>query len=427
MGKLLYLQCASGISGDMTVAALLDLGADREKLAEVLASLHLEGYTWSSGRTRSYGLDGCTFRVNLVPCPEHTHSHEHCHGADHTHPHEHSHAEEGTSHHPPHDHAGDERNLEAILHILSGGALTSKARTLAEKMFRIVAEAESEAHGIPVNQVHFHEVGAVDSIVDIVATAFCIDDLGIDEVIVSPLAEGSGTIQCQHGVLPVPVPAVLAIARRYAIPLRIGPEQTELVTPTGAAIVAALHTRTELPAEFTIERMGFGAGTRDIGRSNLLRAMILKPKAQDPPTDQIRVFETNVDDVSGEALALALEKLFAAGVRDAHFQSVYMKKNRPGWLVRVIADKELTETVEAILFEYTNTIGLRYMDMNRTVLKRNTIQVQLPEGTVEVKRVYYRDKVYNHPEFESVRSLAETTGVSFQTLYAAAVAAADGR
>lgn len=252
MNKLLYLEGASGISGDMTVAALLDLGANETKLSAVLGSLRLEGFRWQISRKKSYGIEGCDFDVIL----DDHHHHHHEHDGHHHHHHEH-------------------RNLTDVYEVIGRGEMTDGARELARRIFRIVAEAEAKAHGCPIDEVHFHEVGAIDSIADIVATAVLVDDLGITDCIVTGLAEGSGFVHCQHGDLPVPVPAVLNIAQMYGIPFRPSTVQGEMVTPTGIAIAAALRTRDTLPSRYIVEKTGIGLGKRDFGRANLLRAMIL--------------------------------------------------------------------------------------------------------------------------------------------------------
>ena len=252
MNKLLYLEGASGISGDMTVAALLDLGANETKLSAVLESLRLEGFRWQISRKKSYGIEGCDFDVIL----DDHHHHHHEHDGHHHHHHEH-------------------RNLTDVYEVIGRGEMTDGARELARRIFRIVAEAEAKAHGCPIDEVHFHEVGAIDSIADIVATAVLVDDLGITDCIVTGLTEGSGFVHCQHGDLPVPVPAVLNIAQMYGIPFRPSTVQGEMVTPTGIAIAAALRTRDTLPSRYIVEKTGIGLGKRDFGRANLLRAMIL--------------------------------------------------------------------------------------------------------------------------------------------------------
>lgn len=395
--KLLYLEGASGISGDMTVAALLDLGASREKLDAVLKSMNLEGFEYQVSRKSSYGIAGTDFDVILHD--HHHHEHEHEHGHHHEH-----------------------RNLDDVCAVIDRGTMTDGARELAKKIFRIVAEAESQAHGVPVSEVHFHEVGAVDSIVDIVSAAVLIDDLGIRECVVTGLAEGSGYVHCQHGDLPVPVPAVLNIAQAHGIALRTSAANGEMVTPTGIAIAAALRTRDRLPAEYKVEKTGIGLGKRDFGRANILRAMILE-ETLDP--EQMYVLETNIDDATGEALGLALEKLMAAGASDAHFLPCFMKKNRPAYLLRVIAAAPEIPALERIIFESTTTIGMRKLPVDRTCMDREIRTVELPFGTVSVKRCTWNGVVRNYPEYESVRALAERTGKEFQLVFALAKQAAE--
>lgn len=395
--KLLYLEGASGISGDMTVAALLDLGASREKLDAVLKSMNLEGFEYQVSRKSSYGIAGTDFDVILHD--HHHHEHEHEHGHHHEH-----------------------RNLDDVCAVIDRGTMTDGARELAKKIFRIVAEAESKAHGVPVSEVHFHEVGAIDSIVDIVSAAVLIDDLGIRECVVTGLAEGSGYVHCQHGDLPVPVPAVLNIAQAHGIALRTSAANGEMVTPTGIAIAAALRTRDRLPAEYKVEKVGIGLGKRDFGRANILRAMILE-ETLDP--EQMYVLETNIDDATGEALGLALEKLMAAGASDAHFLPCFMKKNRPAYLLRVIAAAPEIPALERIIFESTTTIGMRKLPVDRTCMDREIRTVELPFGTVSVKRCTWNGVVRNYPEYESVRALAERTGKEFQLVFALAKQAAE--
>ena len=400
MSGILYLECATGISGDMTVAALLDLGASKIKLLAALESLNVTGYDVSISRTNSHGVEACSFDVEL----EHEHHHEH------EHEHEHGH------HHHHHEH----RNLADVTAILNSGNLTPGARSLALKMFGIVAEAESKAHGKPVEEVHFHEVGAIDSIVDIAAAAVCLDDLGISDVVVTGLSEGTGFVECQHGLLPIPVPAVANIASAYGLPLRIREVQGEMVTPTGAAIVAAIRTRDRLPEEFTIRRIGLGAGKRDFGMPNVLRAMLIEEtapeKKPETPSD-VTILETNLDDSTGEALGLAMESLLAAGALDVHYIPAFMKKNRPAWLLRVICRNEDASELERIMFEQTSTIGIRRIPAGRTCLKRSELTVTLPAGEVRVKKCEFEGRAYYYPEYESVRALAETSGAKFADLF----------
>ena len=411
--RMLYLEGASGISGDMTVAALLDLGASQEKLEAALESLRLEGYDCVVSRKSSYGLDGVDFDVRL-----HDYDHEH----DHDHEHEHEH--DGAGHHH-HEH----RNLSDVYEVIDRGVMTDGARALAKRIFLIVAEAEAAAHGVPLEQVHFHEVGAIDSIVDVVSAAVLVDDLDIDECVVDGLTEGRGFVCCQHGELPVPVPAVLNVARAFSIPLRRADVQGEMVTPTGIGIAAALRTRDSLPGKYRVEGVGVGLGKRDFGRANFLRAMILveaEAGAEACPSDEkVWILECNIDDSTGEMLGLALERLMEAGARDAHFTPCFMKKNRPAYLLRVIADEERIGELEEVIFDATTTIGIRRYRVERSCMQRAMAEVETPFGQVAVKVCAGAGVRRCYPEFESVKRLSDASGVDFQTIFRLAQDAAN--
>lgn len=418
--QILFLECATGISGDMTVAALLDLGASKIKLLAALDSLNVDGYSVSIRRANSHGVDACSFDVELEHCHHHEHEHEHDHGhdeaAEHGHHHEHEHEHDhGHGHHHPHMH----RNLADVTAILNSGSLAPHARELALKIFGIVAEAESKAHGKPVEEVHFHEVGAIDSIVDIAAAAVCLDDLGIDDVVVAGLSEGTGFVECQHGLLPVPVPAVANIAAAAGLPLRIlSGVQGEMVTPTGAAIAAAIRTRSALPESFTIKKIGLGAGKRDFGMPNVLRAMLIEETASaDAPPSEIVILETNIDDSTGETLGLAMESLLDAGALDVHYVPVFMKKNRPAWLLRVICRAGDVPALERVIFTQTSSIGIRQIRAARTCLARTVVDVALPVGTAKVKKCSFDGQSFYYPEYESIKALAASSGVPFADLF----------
>lgn len=304
--KKLYLECNAGISGDMLVAALLDLGADRAKLDEALQSIPAKGFTYNISRVSKAGVDCCDFDVVLDAEHEnhdhdmsflhgeavaahvhshehehcHDHEHEHCHEHHHDHDHEHEHEHDHVHVHTPHEHHHhhEHRGLKEVIEIINGTQMSEQARALALKIFDIIAEAEGKAHAVAKEDVHFHEVGAIDSIVDIVAIAVCFESLGVDEVIVPELCEGRGTVRCQHGVLPVPVPATANIMQSFGLNVRLLPVQGEFVTPTGAAAAAALMTTDELPEQFKICAIGLGAGKRQYERPSILRALLIEPQ-----------------------------------------------------------------------------------------------------------------------------------------------------
>lgn len=437
-GKTLYLECYSGISGDMTVAALLDLGAEEAVLREALSSLKVSGYEIQISRVQKSGLDACDFLVKLEETYEnHDHDMEYLHGkgqhtrhiTEHGHFHqehvdqeyahqEHTH-KNGTEHHHSHVHRG----LPEVLEIIHSGKLTSRAASTAEKIFRVIAEAESKAHGVPVEQVHFHEVGAVDSIVDIVAVAVCLDNLGIEQVIVPQLYEGHGTVRCQHGIIPVPVPAVSHISEAYGLRLHMTDVEGELVTPTGAAIVAAMRTSDHLPDAFVIAKTGMGAGKRTYaGSSGILRAMLIEPETQEDQKqeqkqDVIYKLESNIDDCSGEILGYVMERLMEAGARDVNYTPVYMKKNRPAYQLNVICDEERIPVMEQIIFLETTTIGIRRQKMERTILNRELRELETPLGKVQVKVCCTEEWEQAYPEYEHAAALARKYHLPLQQIY----------
>ena len=427
MGKILYLECNSGISGDMTVGALLDLGADRQVLENALESLGVDGYHLHFGRKVVCGLDAFDFDVHLEAdghghSHEHTHRqedayervdscghsevHEHCHGHKHEHSHEH---EDG------HSHSHTHRNLHDIYHIIDHLDSNERVKEMARTMFRIVAEAESKAHGLPVEQVHFHEVGAIDSIVDIISVAVCMDNLGVEDVVVSALSEGHGHVRCQHGVLPVPVPATANIASSYGLKLHFTDNDGEMVTPTGAAIAAALRTKDQLPSSCRLLKVGMGAGNKVFKQANVLRAMLLENSQDEDRT--MWVLETNLDDCTGEMLGLTMEMLLDAGAADVWYTPIHMKKNRPAYMLSVLCRESSIEAMEEIILTQTTTIGIRRYPTERTVLERSEIQVETSYGPADVKVCAYKGRKFFYPEYESIRRICMEQGADFQTAY----------
>lgn len=275
----LYLECYSGISGDMLTGALLDLGADQEKLEQVLKTIPAQGFDIQISKVLKSGISAVDFDV-LLDHEHENHDHDMAYLFGETAPEEEEHHHHHHDHHNHDGHPHEHRSLQDVLAVIDGTQMTQGAKELAGRIFRIVAEAESEVHARPLNEVHFHEVGAIDSIVDIISIAVCFDDLRekeqISDVVVPVLYEGTGTVRCQHGVLPIPVPAVAAIVRKHGIRMHLIPDLGEFVTPTGAACVAALRTSDQLPAEFVIRKTGLGAGKRAYRRAGVVRAMLLE-------------------------------------------------------------------------------------------------------------------------------------------------------
>lgn len=405
MGNTLYLECYSGISGDMTVAALLDLGADREALEKALKSLPISGFRTEITKIKKSGIDACDFRVILDDVHEnHDHDMEYLHGKG---------EKQGQEEH--HHHGHEHRGIREIKEIIKAGEMTENARNLAMHIFTILAEAEGKAHHMPVEEVHFHEVGAVDSIVDIVASAVCLDSLHITEVIIPELWEGKGTVRCQHGILPVPVPAVSNIVEQNGLNIKITEVEGELVTPTGAAIAAAIKTTDRLPERFTITTIGIGAGKRQYACPGILRAMIISKAGE--YEDRICKLEANIDDCSGEMLGYTMQLLMEAGARDVYYVPAFMKKNRPAWILHVICYEEERKTLETIIFRETTTIGIRRMEMKRSILKREEKVLQTSLGEVQVKICNDGERRYIYPEYESLLSLCKEQGLSYKEAY----------
>lgn len=450
----LYLECSYGISGDMAVAALLDAGADRTALEKALASIPVKGFKTEIKRVEKNGVSCLDFNVILDSehenhdhdmnylfgheSAEYNHGHgEHFHG--HTHHHseaeEHSHAAQHEIHHGEQVHGEqvhyeqihhhEHRNLHDVLEIIDKTEMTENARKLAHKIFEIIAQAESKAHSKPVEEVHFHEVGAVDSVVDVIALAVCFYSLHVEKVFVPFLCEGTGTVRCQHGILPVPVPAVANIMQEYYVPLKITGERGEFVTPTGAAFVAAVATEFSLPKNFVLKKIGMGAGKRDYGVPNIVRAMLVETEEKNNPEnqftsafhDKIIKLETNIDDSTGEALGFVMDELFASGALDVHYLPCFMKKNRPAWLLVVLCRLEDAAKMEKIIFMHTTTIGIRMSQMERTCLARSECSVEVFGEKAEVKVVdVYGEKRF-YPEYERVSRIAQKTKKPFGEVY----------
>lgn len=446
MGQTLYLECNCGISGDMTVAALLDLGADPNVLQKALRSMPLQGFEIQISRVKKAGLDVCDFNVKLDQAHEnhdhdmeylhghdqlHSHKHETAHGHTHSHEHaefhgteaihKHIHSQEyaaALDHIHPHDpkaapartHSHEHRGLAQIQDIIHRTDMTTRAKATALCIFDILAQAEAKAHGMDISHVHFHEVGAIDSIVDIVAAAVCLDNLDITDVIIPYLCEGQGTIRCQHGILSIPVPAVSNIVQANELTLKLTDVWGELVTPTGAAIAAAVRTSGKLPEYFCIQKTGMGAGKRNYERPSILRAMLILPKTPDK-ADTIYKLETNIDDCTGELLGYVMEQLFAHGARDVFYTPIFMKKNRPAVLLSVICKEESIRQLETILFQETTTIGIRRVKMERSVLDRKTESAVLSIGEIQLKTCTLPNgEIRKYPEYEAAAELARTTG-----------------
>ena len=473
-GATLYLDCQAGIAGDMFVGALLDLAGQpgRDAVRAALASLNVPGFEVCVSRVAKSGIDCCDFDVVLdsehdghdhdmaylhgegggghghvheYEC-EHDHGHHngHSHGRDHGHDREQVHHHDGHSH--EHHHAHEHRGLPDILAIVDAAAITPAAKDFARRTFNILAQAEAKAHNVPADQVHFHEVGAVDSICDIVAAAVLVDLLHVTRAAVPVLVDGCGTIRCQHGIIPVPVPATLNVCTAHGLPLAPSTVLGELVTPTGAALVAALNPAFELPERYAVRAVGYGAGKRTYERPSLLRVLVIEELAAAGPAPSpalvadaphtheteapqtITKLECDIDDCSSEVLAFAAERLRGAGAREVHWLPIFCKKDRPAFQLQVICANDDVERLQSIIFAETTTIGIRRQRMERTCLERSFRTVRTEWGPVRVKVVLLPDGSERlTPEYEDCAAIAREHDMSLQRVMAAVLAAATAR
>jgi len=419
--KTLYLDLFSGISGDMFIAALIDLGVEASQLEQELKKLRLEGYHLHVARGHKASLEGVKFDVHLSSDYDHG---EESPGHGHTHSHSHAH---------PHEHG---RTFAQIRRLIAGSQLSDWVKQKAVAVFQRIAVAEGKIHGLPPDQVAFHEVGAVDSIIDITGACIALEMLGKPRMLASPAVEGTGWIDCAHGRLPIPAPATLAILGARGIALSQCAEPNELVTPTGAALLAELVESFGPMQGVVAEKIGYGLGTRDNQtRPNVLRAVLgesriesqetgAAPGAHDWETDTITVLETNLDDLNAEILGSFMEKALAAGALDVFYTAIQMKKNRPGVLLTVLCAEANADRFSEMLVRETSTFGVRRYAAERRKLRREFVTVQTPQGDVTVKVGRLDGKVLQAaPEFESCRKLAEQAKVPLKEIYEAALRA----
>ncbi len=382
--KVLYFDCSSGISGNMVLGALLEIVGDETYFRKEIEKLHVKGYALEITKKVKNGITGT--HVDVILQHEHQDGHHH------------------------HEH----RNLEDVYQIIDSSAIEEKTKALAKRIFLRVAEAESKVHNKPLQEVHFHEVGAIDSIIDIVGTAILLQKIQPDKIMASVVHDGYGFIECAHGTMSVPVPATSEIFAHSQVKWKQIDIDTELVTPTGAAIISEVATEfTTLPAMVT-ETIGWGAGTKDLKIPNLLKVYYGEMEEQN---ENFVVMETNIDDCSGEILGYCQEKLFQNGALDVFYTPIFMKKNRPAYRMTVACKKEDMYKLQWILFEETTTIGIRYRFENRTELGREMIDIDTEYGTIKAKKVSNNGKIYIYPEYESLKQIADEKGIALKELY----------
>ncbi len=439
--KTLYLDLISGVSGDMFVGALLDLGVRLDDLDAGLSRLGVSGYHLHATRGQKSGITGTKFDVHLEAgspaevddhadhAQEHAHEVEHHHEHGHPHDRSHGHGHE-QKHGDEHDHA-DSRDFAEIQELINASPLSSWVKEKAVAVFRRVAEAEGKIHGLPPERVHFHEVGALDSIMDIVGACLGLELLGRPRVLASPVTEGTGWVTCAHGRFPVPTPATVEILAARGVTLSQCEEPHELVTPTGAALLAEFVERFEPLRDFPVQRVGYGLGTRDHRtRPNVLRALLSDDAAaagesptptHDWETDSVAVIETNIDDLNPEILGHFAERALAGGALDVFHTPIQMKKGRPATLLTLLCLAQDSDKFCNRILTETSSFGVRITFAQRRKLRRQFRQVTTPHGQVTFKLGLLDGRVVHAaPEFESCRNVAAQAGVPLKIVYDAA-------
>lgn len=407
--KTLYLECTMGAAGDMLMAALLELLPEPERFLEKMNSLGLPGVTVAREPMTKCGIGGTHMRVTVNGEEEESHdAHDH---HDHEHEHEHDHDHDHEHHHHHHSHS----SLADITARLAALELPQNVKENARAVYAQIAEAESHAHGVPVEQIHFHEVGTLDAVADIVGVCLLLDMLKPERIVASPVHVGSGHVHCAHGVLPVPAPATAYILR--GVPTYGGEIQGELCTPTGAALLKHFAAEFSPMPEMAVEKIGYGMGKKDFSRANCVRAF-WGETVEHPKTDTIVELDCNLDDMTGEALAFAAEELFRAGARDVFTTPIFMKKGRPGYLFSCICTAEQADEMAAMIFRHTTTLGVRKKVCERYVLDRAVETVQTPYGEARCKTASGCGVEKRKLEYEDAARLARENNVPLSAVTA---------
>ena len=434
MGKLMFIDCSMGAAGDMLTSALLELFPDADKKVLELNSLGIPDVRFVREKSVKCGITGTHMRV-LVHGEEeevedhdhshghddhehdHPHEHDHHHEHDHEHEHEHSHEHEHEhehshehEHHHGHDHHHHSHtSLHDIEHIVRDHLnIPDVVKQNILKVYNMIAEAESAAHGVPVTEIHFHEVGTMDAVADITAVCYLMNELRPDRVIVSPVHVGSGQVKCAHGILPVPAPATAYILK--GAPIYGGSIKGELCTPTGAALLKTFATEFASIPVMNVSAIGYGMGKKDFEAANCVR--IMYGEDADSGKDKIYELSCNVDDMTGEEIGYAMEKLFKAGAKDVFTVAVGMKKNRPGILIKVICAESEKDEIVRTIFKYTTTIGIRESEMYRYILDRTTYTLDTAMGKVRSKKSHGYGVDREKYEYDDLAAIAEKNQIS---------------
>ena len=421
MGRIVYFDASAGAAGDMLLGALVDLGLRLESLQGELAKLSLTGYHLESRRVMRAGISASKVDVRIVI---QDHAHEHAHPHSHSHSHDHPHRHHDDDHSPADAHGHSGRHLPEIRAMLEASGLDAPIKQRSIALFERLGRAEAAVHGTTPDQVHFHEVGAIDSIVDIVGGVIGLHWLNADRFVCSPLNLGGGTVKMSHGVVGVPPPATARLVEGVPV---FGQGDFERLTPTGALLLTGHATSYGVPPAMRIERTGTGAGDRDSqDRANVLRVHVGTEDVA-ATSGRVLVLECEIDDLQPQLLGPLIDRLLAAGALDAYFTPIHMKKGRPGILISVLAEPTLREPIEALLFAETSTLGVRRQEWDRTVLEREVVNVETPYGRIGVKIGRRGDRVSNaQPEFEDCQRAATECSVPLKEVFAAALAAYRG-
>lgn len=413
--KVLYLDCISGIAGDMTLAALIDLGADLSYIEEQLRALPIDPFTIHIDPVNKRGISAKKLRLHIG---EHLHS-PHSHEPDGGHNHHHL---QHDTHNHEHNHEHEHRKASDIIRMIEESSLPKRVKQRSTAIFQTIANAEGKIHGVSPKEVHFHEVGAMDSIIDTIGVCLALEDLQIEEIYASPVPTGHGKVKMAHGLYPIPAPATAELL--IGIPLAELNVAGELTTPTGAGILKALVKEFGAMPSFTIEKIGYGGGTKDFAHPNVLRALLMQ-KSDSDGQDSIFVVEAQLDDMTGEALGYTMDRLFEAGAVDVFYTPIYMKKNRPGTLITLLVPDSSLRRCEDVLLVETTTLGVRRTKWMRRILDRTFTTITSPYGPIRIKLAIRGDQVLHYsPEYEDVAKAANQSGIPFQEIYQLAVSMA---
>ncbi len=409
--KTLYFDVFSGASGDMILSSLIDLGVPLERLRAELAKLPIPGFTIDVEKQKRSGIMCSHLKLDWEDRDAQVHAHDHRHGHQTGHGHEHGNGhgrDPGDGHDHPHHQGASFKNPRQILDIIKKAGYPAPVLLMCEKIILRLAQAEAAVHGVSLDEVHFHEIGAIDTIIDVAGTCLSLHVLGIERIFFSALTDGRGEVLTRHGVMPVPVPAVMKLCEGYN--LRITDIESELLTPTGCAILVALGEQTESGVKGLVRKTGYGCGDKVFENSpNALRVLLVEDSPASP-ADSVMCLESEMDHISGEIMADAAARLMQAGALDVSWTPVFMKKGRPGFRLTVICDPANMQRLADMIMLHTRTLGIRMQRMERIIAHREVARAQFLETEIAEKHCSYKGVSFSKPEYDSLAMLAEKTG-----------------